>query len=200
MADKNELRLFGGDSLKGYLNAKLASVSTLAERITQAQFLEASPDALAKPIFDELSVEPLALQMDQMQKQQNRIEVGKVMDTRDYGNVVRREVMVPGYMMLYLIPFTGDPKLWLLQSGFSLAHQGDLDALDAEQRILTLSLHNTGDVESIWYQRQMAETMRDIDRHLDVQASALKQYHLDLAEAVARAVARRGKQLQATGA
>ena len=68
------------------------------------------------------------------------------------------------------------------------------------QRILTLTLCNTWDVGSEWYQRQMEATMSEIDRQLDGQAVTLKQYHLDLAEAAGRAVARRGQQLQTPGA
>ena len=200
MADNNEFRLFSGDSLVGYLNAKLASVTSLAERITRDEFLAASAAALGQPILGQLSVAPLALQMEQMQRKQNDIEVAKVRDTRDYGNVVKREVMVRGYMMLYLIPFTGDAALWLLSNGPRMEPRGGRDALDAEQRILTLTLYNSYDVEPEWYQRQMENTMAEIDRHLDGQAYKLKQYHLDLAEAVARAVARRGQQLQASGA
>jgi UDP-N-acetyl-D-galactosamine dehydrogenase len=49
---------------------------------TPADFLAASPFALGQPIIQELSVEPLVLHMDQMQRQQNRIDVGKVMDIR----------------------------------------------------------------------------------------------------------------------
>jgi hypothetical protein len=42
--------------------------------------------------------------------------------------------------------------------------------------------------------------MSEIDRQLYGQAVTLKQYHLDLAEAAGRAVARRGQQLQKQGA
>ncbi len=197
MADNNEFRLFGGDRLTGYLKAKLASVSSLADRITHADLLAASPAALAQPFVEQLSVAPLVLQLEQMKREEFKIKIGRVMDTRDYGNVVKREVMVPGFMMHYLIPFIGDPQLWLLNNGPFLECQGQLDA---EQRILTLTLQNTGDVASTWYQRQMEVTMKDIDRHLYDQALVLKEYRLDLAEAVARAVARRGQQLQASGA
>jgi hypothetical protein len=197
MADNNELRLFGGDGLTGYLAAKLASVCSLADRITHADLLAASPAALAQAFVEQLSVAPLVLQLEQMKREQVKIEIGRVKDTRDYGKVVKREVMVPGFMMHYLIPFTGDPQLWLLNNGPFLAYQGHLDA---EQRILTLTLRNTVDVASTWYQRQMEETMKDIDRHLSDQARVLTAYRLELAEAVERAVARRGQQLRASGA
>lgn len=201
METNNELRLFDGALLTGFFNARLASASSLAQRLTHADFLATSPAALGQPIIQELSVEPLVLHLDQMQRQQNRIDVGKVMDTRDYGNVVKREVMVPGYMMLYPIPFTGDPQLWLLNyGGPRLELHGARDALSAEQRILTLSLHNTSDIESSWYQKQMEEIMREIDTKIHFQTVLVNQFNLDLAEAVGRAVAKRGQQLQATGA
>ncbi|MBV5347437.1 hypothetical protein JZU46_04385 [bacterium] len=200
MNEHNEFGLFGSASLSGFLKAKLAAACARAECLTQADFLASSPDVLGNAIVESFAVTPLELHLDQMQRQQTNIEIAKLMDTKDYGNVVRREVMVPGYMMLFLIPFTGDAALWLLNNGPRMEPRGGRDALNAEQRILTLTLYNTCDVGSEWYQRQMEATMSEIDRQLYGQAVTLKQYHLDLAEAAGRAVARRGQQLQKQGA
>ncbi len=191
--NNDDLRLFGGDSLSGFLRARQAAAVSAVDKLAATDFLAAGPDALFDQLVAQWSVEPLVVHLDQMQREQFDIKISKMMDTRDYGKIVRREVFVPGYMMSYPIPFSGDPQLWLLNAGPWLEKQG---TLDAQQRILTLNLRNYTDVESPWYQRQMDETMKRIDIHIEAQQSILKQYHLDLAQAVRLAVARRAKQIQ----
>jgi len=190
MDDDGQIRLFGGDSLAGYLDARLKSACSLAQGITLEEFQAAGPDALSRRIVEQWSVSALVLQKEQLQMRQSDIKVARMVDTDDYGMPVRREEMVRGCKVSYQIPFTGDAQLWQLNNGPWLTPQG---ALDTEQRILTLTLQSSSDVQSGWHEAPMQETLERIDACLEDQWRRLGQYHLDLAEAVAREVARSGQ-------
>lgn len=194
MDEIDQIRLFGSASLFGYLKSRQQSATNSVEQIPRDELLATRPDALVGQIVAQWSVAPLVLLMEQMQRQQSEIKISKVVDATDYGMPVKREVMVRGKMMTYLIPFTGDPQLWLLTAIPELIYTG---ALDAERRILTLTLRSTNDVESSWYQRQMEERMSQIEVRIQSQSSELKQHHDSLTAAVGRAVARRREQVQA---
>ena len=110
MQDNDQIHLFHGASLAAYLAEQLLSAHSLVEQITPQQFLTTGADTLVRQIVEQLSIAPLVLDMDQMQRQQSDSKISKEVDATDYGMPVRREVMVRGYKMPYAIPFSGDPS------------------------------------------------------------------------------------------
>jgi len=194
MENEDQIRLFDGESLVAYLDARQRSVSSLVDNISREQFLATSTDTLRRQVVDQLSIAPLVLHLDQMQRQQADTKISMMVDAKDYGMPVRRQEMVRAYKMSYIIPFSGEALLWQLNNGPRLKCLG---AIDIERSLLTLTLQNTPDIGSSWYQRKMEETMNQIDRFIWDQTNTLAQFHGKLAEEVERAVVRRRQQIQA---
>ena len=194
MDEQDQIRLFDGDSLSGFLDARQRTAGSVVDGLPHADFLAASADALVRQVVDQLSVAPLVLHLDQMQRRKADTRIRMMVDAKDYGMPVRREEMVRAYKMYYIIPFSGEALLWQLNNG---PRGEQLGVVDAGQGLLTLRLENTTDVESSWYQRQMEQTMAGIDRVIADQVYTLAQFHGKLAEAVESAVARRRRQTTA---
>ena len=191
MENQEQICLFDGDSLSSYLDARQRAVGSVVEGIPDADFLAAGDEAVVKQVVDQLSVTPLVLDRDQMQTRQVETKIRMMVDGDDYGRPVRREELVRAYKLSYVIPFSGEALLWQLNNG----PRGErLGVVDAAHGLLTLTLENAIYVEPSWYQRQMEQTMADIDRAIDGQGTVLAPFHRRLAEAAASAVARRRRQ------
>ena len=52
----NKICLFGGDSLAGYLAARLSSVPSLVQQAAGQQPLHATPDGLARHVIEQTSI------------------------------------------------------------------------------------------------------------------------------------------------
>lgn len=194
MENQDQIRLFDGDSLSGYLDARLRAVGSVVDGFPHSDFLAAGDDALVKQVIVHLSVAPLVLDRDQMQTRQTDTKIKMMVDGDDYGMPVRREQWVRAYKLSYVIPFSGEAALWQLNNGPRGEQQG---VVDAGQGLLTLTFENATHVDSNWYQRQMQQTMADIVRVIYDQGTVLAPFHRRLAEAAANAVARRRRQTPA---
>lgn len=194
MDNQDQICLFDGDSLSGYLGARQRAVGGVVEGIPREEFLAAGDEALVKQVVDRLSVTPLVLDRDQMQTRQVDTKIRMMVDGDDYGMPVRREQWVRAYKLSYVIPFSGEAALWQLNNGPRGEQMG---SVDPAQGLLTLTFENAAHVDSNWYQRQMQQTMADIDRVIHDQGTVLAPFHRRLAEAAASAVARRRQQIQA---
>ena len=189
MSMTDQIALFGnGGFLADYLRTRQQSALGLVEQLSPQQLLGGNAEALAQQIVEQMSIEPLALDLSKMERQQTNTSISKELEASDYGMPVRRQAMVRGYVMHYIIPFSGEPTLWQLSNGPRSEYTG---AVNAELRTLTLTLQNTTDVDSHWYQRQMEQTMHRLDVLISDQAMELRKYHAELAHAVQSAVARR---------
>ena len=194
MNGNEAVQLFSGGALADYLGSKLHAASNVVEQISKVELLACSAETLAEQIVGQLSISPLVIHPEQMQRQQTATKISKEVDASDYGMPVKRWVMVNGNKMHYIIPFTGDAALWHLRtSGPSFDHAA---AIDAVQSRLTLTLQNTTDVESPWYQRQMEQTLDQINLRIGDQTQALKQFHPQLATTVKGALALRLRQVK----
>jgi len=191
MTNEVQICLFEGNSLFAFLDVRRRAVGGLVDAIPLEQFQAVSADSLIRQVVDQLSVAPLVLHLDQMQRQQTSTRIRRVVDADDYGMPVRREETVRACKMSYIIPFSGDAQLWQLSNGPRGEHMG---VVDAEQGLVTLTLENTTDVDSNWYQREMERTMNDIDRVIWDHTNTLAQFRGTLAEAAESAVARRRRQ------
>ena len=192
MAD--EAALFDGESLSSCLGAKLRAVSGVVENIAQEVFMVTSTEALVTQVVDQVTMVPLVLHLDQLQTEQSATRLSRMVDTDDYGMPVRRERMVRGVRLTCVIPFSGDARLWRLNNGPRSECQG---AVDAERRLLTLTLENTPDVEERWYRRTIDATLSEIDRVIQDQTRTLATFRARVIEAAEQAIARRRRQMQA---
>jgi len=186
--NQDQIRLFDGDSLAGYLDSRQRAVGSLVDSITREQFLAASAETLVRQVVDQLAIAPLVLHLDKMQSRQDDTKIRKMVDADDYGMPVRREQTVRAHKLSWIIPFSGEALLWQMNNGPRGEHLG---VVDAGQGLLTLTLENTTDVEPSWYQRQMEQTMNEIDRVISDQGNRLAQFRGKLAEAAESALARR---------
>ena len=193
MDNQDQICLFDGDSLSGYLGARQRAVAGVVEGIHQQEFLAAGDEAVVKQVVDQLSVAPLVLDRDQMQTRQTDTKIRMMVDGDDYGRPVRREELVHAYKLSYVIPFSGEALLWQLNNGPRGERMG---SVDAARGLLTLTFENATHVDSHWYQRQMRQAMADIDRVIHDQGTVLAPFHRRLAEAAASAVARRRRRTQ----
>ena len=189
MSMTDQIALFGnGGFLADYLRTRQQSALGLVEQLSPQQLQGGSAEALAQHIVEQMSIEPLALDLSKMERQQTSTSISKELEASDYGMPAWRQAMVRGHVMHYIIPFSGEPTLWQLSNGPRSEYTG---AVNAELLTLTLTLQNTTDVDSHWYQRQMEQTMRRLDVLISDQAMELRKHHAQLAHAVQSAVARR---------
>lgn len=194
MDNQDQICLFDGDSLSGYLGARQRAVAGVVDGIHQQEFLAAGDDTLVRQVVDQLAVTPLVLHLDQMQSQQSETKISRMVETDDYGMPVRRQQMVRAIRMSHLIPFSGDGLLWQMNNGPRMECLG---SVDAERGQLTLTFENTPNADSRWYQRRLEEALAQIDRVVQDQTRTIAEFHRNLAEAAERAVAMRRRQTQA---